>query len=323
VRSEKVDIEEIASTKSEKALAVFLAIFLSIGAIWGYTRIDNAVRSAISLPRNATAAHARLALDIAVRQNEIARSEIAQAQSNLVFVRESYRTALEAGQSPSTRKTPRSPSGAVRIVPGTGQSISVLARQYRSANAAFLRARANQHRAAGALGRARAAYARVAGPFSKRVDRANRERTLTTLGFRVLLAAAFIGLGYWLLAALRRRRSRYLPLAFSAIATGTLLTFVGATDYTSEYVGLRDLGPIVLSLFGIAVTMAAFVALQRYLGRLVPSRRVRKGECPFCGYPSRGGAHCEGCGREVIGECSSCGKQRRVGTTFCAKCGQA
>jgi len=300
VRSEKVDIEEIASTKSEKALAVFLAIFLSIGAIWGYTRIDNAVRSAISLPRNATAAHSRLALDSAMRRNEFARVEITQAQSNLTFVRESYRTALEAKQ-PATK----------------------LKLRYDAANVAFLRARANQHQAANALGQARAAYARVAGPFSKQVDRVNRERTLSTLGFRVLLAVSLVGLGYWALAVLRRRRSRYLPLAFSVIAVGTLVTFVGATDYTSEYVGLRDLGPIVLSLFGIAVTVGAFIVLQRYLARLIPSRRVRKGECPFCGYPSRGRAHCEGCGRDVIGECSSCGKERRVGTAYCANCGKA
>jgi hypothetical protein len=300
VRSEKVDIEEIASTKSEKALAVFLTIFLSIGAIWGYTRIDNAVRSAISLPRNATAAHARLALDSANRRNEFARMESAQTQDSLTFVRERYRTALEAKQPAAQLK-----------------------HSYEAANAAFLRARANQHQAAGALARARAAYARVAGPFSKQVDRVNRERTLTTLGLRLLLAASLVGLGYWLLAVLRRRRSRYLPLAFSLIATGTLLAFVGATDYTNEYVGLRDLGPVVLSLFGVAVTFGAFVVLQRYLARLIPTRRVRKGECPFCGYPSRRSTHCEGCGREVIGECSSCGKERRVGTAFCASCGKA
>ena len=300
MRSEKVDIEEIASTKSEKALAVFLAIFLSIGAIWGYTRIDNAVRSAISLPRNATAAHDRLALDSASRRNEFARMEIAQAQNNLTFVRERYRTALEANQPAAKLK-----------------------HSYQVANAAFLRARANQRQAASVLGQARAAYARVAGPFSKQVDRVNRERTLSTLGFRVLLATSFVGLGYWLLAVLRRRRSRYLPLAFSAIAAGTLLTFVAATDYTYEYAGMRDLGPIVLALFGIAVTFGAFVVLQRYLARLIPSRRVRKGECPFCGYPSRGRAHCEGCGRDVIGECSSCGKERRVGTAYCANCGKA
>jgi hypothetical protein len=322
VRSEKVDIEEIASTKSEKALAVFLAIFLSIGAIWAYTRIDNAVRTSISQPRNATAERAQITLDAAFRENSSATSILSNAQNNLAFVRESYRTALEARQSPGTRTTTRPPSVSIRG-PQAGQSITALARRYRSANGAFLRARANQHRAANALGRARATYAQVAGPFSKRVDRVNRVRTLTTLGFRVLLALSLIGLGYWLLAALRRRRSRYLPLAFSAIAVGTLLAFVGATDYTNEYVGLRDLGPIVLSLFGVAATVGAFVVLQRYLARRVPGRRVRKGECPFCGYPSRGDAHCEGCGREVIGECSSCGGKRRVGTSFCASCGKA
>jgi hypothetical protein len=52
MRSEQVDIEEIASTKSEKALAVFLAIFVSVGAIWAYARIDNAVNASINRPRN-------------------------------------------------------------------------------------------------------------------------------------------------------------------------------------------------------------------------------------------------------------------------------
>jgi hypothetical protein len=39
VRSEKVDIEELASTKSEKILALVLGVFVQIGAIWAYTRI--------------------------------------------------------------------------------------------------------------------------------------------------------------------------------------------------------------------------------------------------------------------------------------------
>ena len=55
---------------------------------------------------------------------------------------------------------------------------------------------------------------------------------------------------------------------------------------------------------------------------LIKIRRVRKGECPFCGYPVRaGGTHCEGCGREVIGDCATCGNERRVGTAHCAACG--
>ncbi|MGD0272448.1 MAG: zinc ribbon domain-containing protein [Gaiellaceae bacterium] len=301
MRSEKVDIEEIASTKSEKLLAVVLAIFLSIGVIWAYTRIDNAVGSAISRPRDAAVEGAQRELEAAYRRSELVIEAFNRADSKLTFARESYRTALESKQ----------PAAALK-------------RRYEAANAAFLRATANQHRTAGDLARARSRYARVVSPFSRRVNRVNRERTLTTMVFRVLLALLILGLGYWVLAFLRRRRSRYLPLAFAVIASGSLLCLIGAADYTNEYLDLRDLGPIVLSLAGIAATLGAFFALQRYLARRIPVRRVRKGECPFCGYPSRGGGvHCEGCGREVIGECSSCGRERRVGTAFCASCGRA
>jgi hypothetical protein len=78
----------------------------------------------------------------------------------------------------------------------------------------------------------------------------------------------------------------------------------------------------VLSLFGIVATIVAFAVLQRHLARRIPIRRVRKSECPFCGYPvTAGGVHCEGCGREVVGACSACGSGRRVGTAHCAACG--
>ena len=300
MRSEKVEIEEIASTKSEKMLAVVLAIFLSIGVIWGYTRIDNAVGSAIARPRDTAVTGAQRMLDSAVSRDEYAALLIRRANGNLTFARERYRTALESKQ----------PAAALK-------------RRYDAANATFLRARNREHQTASALEQARATYAPITASFSKRVDRVNRERTLTTLGLRVLLTLVLLGLGCWSLAMFRRRRSRYLPIAFAVIASGTLLALIEAAEYTDEYVGLRDLGPIVLSLVGIAVTLGAFVALQRYLARRIPVRRVRKGECPFCGYPSRVGTYCEGCGREVIGECSSCGKKRRVGTAHCASCGKA
>jgi hypothetical protein len=82
-----------------------------------------------------------------------------------------------------------------------------------------------------------------------------------------------------------------------------------------------DVGPLVLSLAGIGLTVAAFVALQRYLATRIPQRRVRRGECPFCGYSVRGGAHCEGCGRQVVGRCPSCSGSRRVGAPHCGVCG--
>lgn len=139
---------------------------------------------------------------------------------------------------------------------------------------------------------------------------------------RIVLVLAVLGASYVLIDRLRRQRSRYLPLGFSVAATGAILALVFAVDYITEYIDPLDLGPIVLSLLGGAATVAAFVGLQRYLARRIPGRRVRKGECPFCGYPVRdGGQHCEGCGRDVLAPCSTCDQTRRVGSTHCVACG--
>ena len=91
----------------------------------------------------------------------------------------------------------------------------------------------------------------------------------------------------------------------------------------TDYFDPIDLGPLVLSLIGIVATLIAFVVLQRYLAKRLPSRRVRKSECPFCGYPVRGNTHCEGCGRDVIAPCAQCDAPRRVGAVHCGACGAA
>ena len=100
-----------------------------------------------------------------------------------------------------------------------------------------------------------------------------------------------------------------------------MLSLVLAGDYVTDYIDVQQLGPLVLSAAGIALTLFAFWWLQRYLAQRLPLRRVRKGECPFCGYPLRGGDHCEGCGRNVVAECGSCRSPRRVGTLHCGACG--
>jgi hypothetical protein len=96
-----------------------------------------------------------------------------------------------------------------------------------------------------------------------------------------------------------------------------------AVDYTTDYVDVWDSGPLALSIGGSALTIAAFVALQRYLASRIPRRRVRKRECPFCAFPLGGGEYCEGCGRQVVAECATCHQPRRVGTPRCAMCGRA
>jgi len=95
-----------------------------------------------------------------------------------------------------------------------------------------------------------------------------------------------------------------------------------AGDYAGSYLAFDEVGPLAISIAGIALTLAAFVALQRFLAKRIPARRVRRGECSFCGFPLRGTPHCEGCGRAAVAACSSCGQERRVGTARCGNCGK-
>ena len=102
-----------------------------------------------------------------------------------------------------------------------------------------------------------------------------------------------------------------------------MLALVMAADYVTDYVDTVELGPLLLAIAGVGLTLVAFAALQRYLSRRVPLRRVRKHECPFCGFPSGTTEHCEGCGRQVVAECATCAQPRRVGTLHCGACGHA
>ena len=196
MRNERVDTEEIPSTKSEKVLAVVLGVFVFVGAIWAYIKID------------------------------------------------------------------------LRYAPG-------------------------------------------AGP------------TGTSTLVEIALILGLLSLGFGLMTMLRALRSRYLPLSFGVVIPACVLAVVFAAEFSFDRFGFRRSGPLVLSLVGVAATLVAFYLLQRHLATRIPNRRVRKGDCPFCGYPLRSGAHCEGCGRDVIGECTSCGGERRIGSAHCACCGKA
>jgi hypothetical protein len=72
---------------------------------------------------------------------------------------------------------------------------------------------------------------------------------------------------------------------------------------------------------GIAATLLVYWGVQRYLIRRIPQRRVKRRQCPFCGYPVGANVHCEGCGREVVAPCTKCEAPRRVGTAYCGVCG--
>jgi hypothetical protein len=292
----RTDIEEIGTTRGEKILAVVLTAFLLIGGIWTYTRIDDWTRSGSAAVRfvqppevlRANAAQDRLAR---------AQDRLANTQQQLELKREAYRTALEA----------KKPAGR-------------LEQQYQAAQVAYAAAQREQ-RAAQAEVRATAPAAeRAARDASRKAEERARHDARISFLYRLLLVIAGLVLGLWLFLHLHGRRSRWLPNALALVAAATILAFVLASDYVTDYIAPFDLGPILLALVGAAATLVVFGLLQRYISRRAPMRRLRRGRCPFCGFPARGD-HCESCGREVVGECARCGEPRRVGAPHCASCG--
>jgi hypothetical protein len=298
-----VDIEEIESTKSEKLLAVVLAIFLLIGTVWTYQRLDNWVAERVAPVTVELSPADQAAIDRSVAASQrlgAAESQLARAQADLEFRREAYRTALDAGQPASE-----------------------LERQYEDAQDALARAESEvaiaQAEVDAAQAAATAAYQRQQQIFSERLDR----HELVAFILRLGLVTGVLGFGYWFLARQRRTRSRYFPVSLAVVGAGGILALVMAGDYVTDYVDPVALGPLVLAVVGIVLTLLAFVALQRYLAGRVPLRRVRKRECPFCSFPVGENEHCEGCGRVVVAECATCAQPRRVGTLHCGACGHA
>ena len=299
----RLDLEEIEITKTEKLLALVLTVFFLIGGSWAYAKVDNVVRSELVSVDAYFTAEERAAVGRASEAQQRldgAERALAQSRVDLELARERYRTALDADQ----------PSGE-------------FAAAYRAAESTYSSAQAEVDRARAEVVATRpaadAAYARAADEAN---DASLRGELITFL-VRLALLLTTMGFAYWLLIRLRRSGSRYLPVAFALVGFSALLALVMAGDYVGHHIDVEQLGPLVLSIAGIALTLGAFWWLQRYLARRIPQRRVRKGECPFCGYPARGGEHCEGCGRSVIGECTTCHEPRRVGAFHCGACGAA
>jgi hypothetical protein len=295
------DVENLQTTKSEKLLAIILAIFLLIGGEWVYTQIPDLSEAAISESR--ASAEERAAIerqDAAQRRLFDANRDVGRARRQVEFTREEFRAAIDA----------RRPAAQ-------------LERRYRAAQARLARAEAAQEPALRAVRTATpaasAAQRRIAAEAEKTRDR----RELATFLLRLLFITSVLGFGYWLLARLRDRGSRYLPLAGALLVFGALFALRLAWDYLTEYFDRFELGLLLLSLLGSAATLTAFWVLQRYLARRLPQRRIRKRQCPFCGYPVGDLERCEGCGRAVVAECAACGSARRVGTPFCGACGAA
>jgi len=296
-----VDIEELHTTKSEKLLALVLIAFLLIGGVWSYQEIDDRVRETIELAEPTAAEQAALGRHTQAQERLFrADSERARARRDVVFQREEFRAALDADR----------PSGA-------------LERRYRVAQEAFTAAQAEQRRARRELAAAQPAAVAAQRRVSAHIDERRDRQELVTFVLRLALVSVSLLAGYVALARLRNRASRYLPLGGAVLVFGTILALVLAADYLTDYFNPLDSGLLLLSLMGVLATLAAFWALQRYLARRLPHRRVRRGQCPFCAFPVQGNPRCEGCGREVLAPCARCERPRRVGTSHCAQCGAA
>jgi hypothetical protein len=275
--------------------------FLLIGAAWTYQEVDDRVRSTIELGGPSAAETAALQRrDEAQKRVFAADDAQANARRDVEFRREEFRAAIDAGR----------PAAA-------------LERRYRGAQAAYAEAQVERRAALRALAEAQPAAAAAHRRVETRVDEGRDRQELVTFLLRLALVLVSLGAGYVGLARLRSRNSRYLPLAGAVLAFATILAVALAGDYLTDYVNPLDAGLLVLALVGVAATVASFWVLQRYLARRLPQRRVRRSECPFCAYPVRGNERCEGCGREVVAPCGRCERPRRVGTRFCASCGQS
>ncbi len=300
----RVDIEDVSSAKSEKFLAVVLAAFLLIGSIWFYIKVDDWAGG--SRAWEFTPAEQRVMS---------AQEEAWQAEQTATSRAEREKTEVGLAKD------------ALDIALAKGDSIAELEAKYQDELDQFEAARVAQAKAQAHAEE----LSRQASVIEKRHEnqRLSPSRQWVIAGIRFGFIVVWFGASLRMVSVLRRKQSRFLPLAFAVTGTGVITALVFATDYITDYIDPLDLGPIVLSVFGAVTTVAAFIGLQRWLAARLPGRRVRNGECPFCGHPVRDGAermgasHCEGCGREVIAPCASCGLPRRVGSPHCGACGAA
>ncbi|NLC98524.1 MAG: hypothetical protein GX678_05555 [Actinomycetales bacterium] len=296
----RVETEDITSTKGEKFLAVVLAAFVLIGSGWLYWKAYDWVGP-------------DKAYSYSAAENKII-DQAANADQEYYLTLETHdKNTEDLNQARAD----------LNLAVDRGESTAVLERQYREAQTAVKLSREQLTKAEEVRDRTAAAAGKVEALHQKiEKENANSWRHWLVAGLRlVFIGGMLLGSLLWT-QRLRARESRYVPIGFALTASATILAFVFLVDYITDYIDILELGPIVLSLMGIAATIGAFALLQKYLAKRTTRTRVRKGECPFCAFPVRPDqAHCEGCGRAAVAECATCNHARRVGTPHCASCG--
>lgn len=149
--STRVEADEIHITRSEKALATVLAVFMLIGGLWVYfeplDRLEgfDSYQPVKETPREAAAISEREAA-----AGELARARQAEeeARRNLEVRREAYRTELDAGRSGTGPESAfrRAEGDFARAERRTRESAAALARTRPAAERAERRLRVRQGR---------------------------------------------------------------------------------------------------------------------------------------------------------------------------------
>jgi hypothetical protein len=308
--STRVDVEEIEVTNGERLLAVLLAGFLLVGGLWGYSQLDRADHQpSFRTPRAELPSSQQSILSRRVAANQRAAEAAGLVQVRRLALtdhREAYRTAREEG----------------RQDPGLARRYRESARRYVAAQATARRRDTQAQEAEAAARPVDAELRRIADAQDKRVEDDRRRDRLITFGLRLVLVLGAMIAALRLMAWHRRRRSRWALVGYASVGAAGALALIMGADYLTGWIDFVDLGPLALAVAGTALTLAALGALQRHLARRLPGRRLRRGECPFCGYPTTRGEHCEGCGRSVLAPCAQCQAPRRVGAAHCAACGE-
>jgi len=320
--STRTEVENLKTSGAEKVLAVVLAVFILIGAFWAYDKIGEigggggTFSDEYGYSGNGYGARSEALRDLEPQDRQALSTQlqarnalfragggVRKASRSAVLARENWRAELDAGlQAPKQEAAYRKAQ----------RNLEAARDELRSARSAL----------AATAPAAAIAEQNLSAAINDVRSKADRDEVIVFL-LRLALVGGMLGGGYVAMSRIRRHRSRLLPLALADIGAAAALGLYMAGDYGESWGLFDDVGPLVISIVGIALTVVAFVLLQRYMAKQIPLRRVRKHECPFCGYPARNNKNCEGCGRRVLGECSTCHEPRRVGTPHCGSCGSA
>lgn len=309
------ELEGVEVTRAEKVLAVALTIFLLIGGSWVLNRLETIPSrpdyQAVSDRFNLSALRATvesLNADLSRAEALLAetRNQVDGARMDYEFRREEYRTALEAGTDSAGKKQ------------AYQQSLAAL----RVAEGKLAAAEAVRESKSRELMGPGAALAAAEAEFSRTMDTAERGFQLRLFLLRFGYAAPAFGLATLVWSRLRQRRNRHLIVATAFLAFSALQLLFVAGIYAWHL--LRDVATIAVSVFGSVVSIMGLMALRRHIFSFerVARNRVRRGQCPFCGFPADPTMpFCRECGRPLKERCPACSAPRPVLSPHCPTCG--